>query len=350
MALIDRLTEKLQRHPKRVVFPEGSDPRILQAARSFATKRLGAPILLGDRAEIKERAERLDLRLDGIRILEPERSEDMDLFLPMIQELPRFSQFDVDSNRARLLEKNYFAAMMLMTGRADALVSGATTQASSALRPIFQIVPLQEHVKTASSMLVLDMDEMKFGVDGALFLADCGVIPEPTDAQLADIAVTTADIAGHLTGELPRVAMLSWATHHKKEPLPASIAKVRSAVAMAREKALVKRIAAEFDGEIQVDAALVPEVAALKGVGGAAVGGQANVLVFPDLNCGNIVSKMVQIIAGARGYGQILTGLSRPCAEISRGAHAYDILGAAIIVACQAIDRHFLYGTETSGE
>jgi phosphate acetyltransferase len=349
VALIDRLTEKLQRHPKRVVFPEGSDPRILQAARSFATKRLGAPILLGDRAEIKSRAERLDIKLDGIRILEPERSEDIDMFLPMIQELPRFSQFDVDSNRARLLQKNYFAAMMIMTGRADALVSGATTQASSALRPIFQIVPLQDHVRTASSMLLLDMDEKKFGVDGALFLADCGVIPEPTEDQLADIAVTTADIAGHLTGQLPRVAMLSWATQSRRDPPPPSVARMRAAVIKARAKAALKGIAAEFDGEMQVDAALDPEVALAKGVATSPVGGQANVLVFPDLNCGNIVSKMVQIIAGARGYGQILTGLQRPCAEISRGAHAYDILGTSIIVACQAIDRHFIYGTESSG-
>ena len=349
MALIDRLTEKLQRHPKRVVFPEGSDPRIIQAARSFATKRLGAPILLGDRTEIKSRAERLDIRMDGIRILEPERSEDIDLFLPMIQELPRFSKFDVDSNKARLLQKNYFAAMMLMTGRADALVSGATTQASSALRPIFQIVPLQDHVKTASSMLLLDMDEKKFGVDGALFLADCGVIPEPDSEQLADIAVTTADIAGHLTGTKPKVAFLSWATRMKKEPLPECVVRVRAAVARAFEKASAKGVEADFEGEMQVDAALVPEVAAMKGLADSPVGGQAGVLVFPDLNCGNIVSKMVQIIAGARGYGQILTGLQRPCAEISRGAHAYDILGTTIIVACQAIDRHFLYGTESNG-
>ena len=350
MALIDRLAEKLQRHPKRVVFPEGSDPRILQAARSFATRRLGVPILLGDRAEIKSRAERLDLRMDGIRILEPERSEDLDLFLPMIQELPRFSEFDVDSNRARLLQKNYFAAMMLMTGRADALVSGATTRASSALRPIFQIVPLQEHVKTASSMLLLDMDDSNLGVEGALFLADCGVIPEPDSAQLADIAVTTADIAGHLTGVMPKVAMLSWATHAVRSPLPASVARVREAVGLAREKARLKGVTAEIDGEMQLDAALVEEVASIKGVLDSPVGGKANVLVFPDLNCGNIVSKMVQVVAGARGYGQILTGLTRPCAEISRGAHAYDIVGTSIIVAAQAIDRHFLYGTEFTGE
>ncbi|MFA5257304.1 MAG: phosphate acyltransferase [Opitutales bacterium] len=349
MALIDRLAEKLQRHPKRVVFPEGSDPRILQAARSFATRRLGVPILLGDRAEIKDRAERLDLRMDGIRILEPERSEDLDLFLPMIQDLPRFSQFDVDSNRARLLQKNYFAAMMLMTGRADALVSGATTQASSALRPIFQTVPLQEHVRSASSMLVLDLDNTKLGVDGALFLADCGVIPEPDQEQLADIAVTTADIAGHLTGAVPRVALLSWATKAQRDTLPPGLARVREAVKLARAKAALKGIRAEIDGEMQVDAALVPEVALVKGVEASCVGGQANVLVFPDLNCGNIVSKMVLIVSGARGYGQVLTGLTKPCAEISRGAHAYDILGTSIIVAAQAIDRHFLYGTESCG-
>ncbi len=349
MSLIDRLAGKLQRHPKRVVFPEGADTRVLQAARAFATRKLGVPILLGDRAEIKDRAERLDLRLDGVRIIEPDRSEDIDLFLPMIQELPRFSQFDVDSNKARLLQKNYFAAMMLTTGQADAMVSGATTQASSALRPIFQIVPLQEHVRTASSMLILDQENSKLGLDGLMFLADCGVIPEPTEDQLADIAVTTADIAGHLTGQLPRVAMLSWATHARREPLPPTVARMRSATAKARAKARLKGIVAEIDGEFQVDAALVASVAETKGVADSPVGGRANVLIFPDLNCGNIVSKMVQIVAGTRSYGQIITGLTRPCAEISRGAHAHDILGTSVIVAAQAIDRQLLYGTEAKG-
>lgn len=346
MSLIDRLQAKLQRHPKRVVFAEGADTRILQAARTFATKRLGVPILLGDRSEIKARAERLDLRLDGIRIVEPERSDDLDLFIPMFQELPRFSEFDVDSNRARLLQRNYFAAMMVTTGRADAFVAGATSQAANALRPIFQVVPLQDHVKSASSMLIIDQEDSMLGMNGLIFMADCGVIPYPTEDQLADIAVTTADIAHHLTNELPKVAFLSWATRARRSPLPPDVAKMRNATLKAREKARLKGVEADFDGEFQVDAALVPSIAEAKGVADSPVGGRANVLVFPDLGCGNIVSKMVRIVAGARSYGQIITGLTRPCAEVSRGAHAHDVVGTSVIVACQAIERHFLYGTE----
>jgi phosphotransacetylase len=315
MSLIDRLAGKLQRHPKRVVFPEGADTRVLQAARAFATRKLGVPILLGDRAEIKDRAERLDLRLDGVRIIEPDRSEDIDLFLPMIQELPRFSQFDVDSNKARLLQKNYFAAMMLTTGQADAMVSGATTQASSALRPIFQIVPLQEHVRTASSMLILDQENSKLGLDGLMFLADCGVIPEPTEDQLADIAVTTADIAGHLTGQLPRVAMLSWATHARREPLPPTVARMRSATAKARAKARLKGIVAEIDGEFQVDAALVASVAETKGVADSPVGGacQRAHLPRPELR-----QHRIEDGADRRRYAQLRSDHHRPDAPLRR--------------------------------
>lgn len=346
MSLIDQLAAKLQRHPKRIVFPEGNDPRIMQAARTFATRKFGVPILLGDRAEIKATAQKLNIRLDGIRIIEPERSEDVELFLPMIKELPRFSEFDVDHNREILLQKNYFATLMLATGHADALVSGATSSASSALRPLFQILPKQEHVNSCSSMLILDQENSKLGMDGILFLADCGVIPEPTEDQLADIAVTTSDIAQHLTNQQPRVAMLSYATKSRKAKPHPSILRMRKATTLAREKAQLKGIEIEIDGELQVDAALVPFAAEQKGMGDSPVAGKANILVFPDLNCGNIVSKMVQIVAGTRSYGQIITGLTRPCAEISRSAHAHDILGTSVIVGCQAIDKQFLYGTE----
>jgi phosphate acetyltransferase len=347
MSLIDKLGAKLQRHPKRVVFPEGNDPRIMQAARSFATKRFGVPILLGDRSEIKSTAQRLNIKLDGIRIVEPERSEDWELFLPMFQDLPRFSEFDIDRHREILLQKNYFATLMLATGRADALVSGATSSASSALRPLFQIIPKQEHVNACSSMLILDLEDSKLGMEGTLFLADCGVIPEPTEDQLADIAITTSDIASHLTNQLPRVAMLSYATKSRKAIPHPSIVRMRAATSLAREKAKLKGIEIEIEGELQVDAALVSFAAEQKGMLDNPVAGKANVLIFPDLNCGNIVSKMVQIVAETRSYGQIITGLTKPAAEISRGAHAHDILGTSIIVACQAIDKQFLYGTES---
>ncbi len=341
MSLIDHLQSRLQRHPKRIVFPEGNDPRILQAARQFATRKLGVPILLGDRTDIKERAARLDIRMDGIRIVEPERSNELESFLALLDRHPRFAKYTPQQRKEFLLDNNYFATLMLQTSQADGLIGGATVAASSALRPLFQLIPLQEHVRTASSLLIIDQDDSRLGINGVLFMADCGVIPEPNAEQLADIAVSTAQIAHHLTGVLPRVAFLSFATHSKTLVHP-SILKIRQALQLAREKAIRKQLHMEIDGEFQVDTALDPLAARLKKVEASPVAGQANVLIFPDLNCGNIASKLVQQIAGVRNYGQIITGLTKPCAEISRSAHAIDIFGASIIVASQALDREYL--------
>jgi phosphotransacetylase len=232
--------------------------------------------------------------------------------------------------------------MMLAAGQVDALVGGATVSASSALRPLFQIIPRLEQVTTASSLMILDWDEPKGGVASSLFLADCGVIPDPTAEQLADIAIATAMIARHLTNELPRVALLSYASKSTIEH-PA-VVKMRTATELARAKAMSAALPMEIDGELQVDTALDPHVAEAKQVAGA-VAGRANVLIFPDLASANIGFKLVQVLAGANTFGQIITGLSRPAAEISRGASAHDVFGAAAVVGCQAIDRRLLYGT-----
>ncbi len=348
MSFIQKLIAKLQRHPKRIVFPEGSDPRIIQAARQFTTRRMGVPILVGDRLHIKETAAHLDISLEGMRLVEPERSDDFEEFVKRFEVLRRYKGIRGQEARMAMKNNSYFATMMLATNQVDALVSGATATASSALRPLFQIIPRQEGVQTASSMLILDLDQPKIGIDGTLFLADSAVIPEPTVEQLADIAVTTAKIAHHLTNALPRVAMLSYATRSPSTS-NSSIARIRAAAELAREKARNSRVEMEIDGEMQVDAALDPAVAATKEVGGS-VAGRANVLIFPDLNSGNITVKMVQILAGARMFGQIITGLRKPAAEISRGASAHDIFGTATIVGCQAIDHRLLYGDEAESE
>lgn len=342
MSLLPKLVERLQRHPKRIVFPEGADPRILQAARQWVTRRMGAPILLGERARIKEAATLLNLSLTGIRLLDPARSEDLEGFITEFEALRRDKGLKPGEARAALRDNNYFAAMMLAAGQVDALVSGATVAASSALRPLFQIIPRLEHVTTASSLMILDWDEPPEGVAGSLFLADCGVIPDPTAEQLADIAIATAMIARHLTNELPRVALLSYST---KSPADhPTIVKMRTATELARAKATAAALPMEIDGELQVDAALEPHAAEAKQVAGA-VAGRANVLIFPDLASANIGFKLVQVVAGANTFGQIITGLSRPAAEISRGASAHDVFGATAVVGCQAIDRRLLYGT-----
>jgi phosphate acetyltransferase len=348
MSLISRLSARLQNHPKRVVFAEGHDPRIIQAARQFVTKKLGVPILVGDRQRIKISAARLNISLEGIRVVEPERSDELKSFADKIASIQRYGNTNLQGDPAELAKlNNYFACIMVATGGADALISGATTHAASGLRTILQIMPRQPGVETVSSMLILESEESKFGCDGVLFLADCGVIPEPTTEQLADIAVTTAALAGHLTNHLPKVALLAYSTH-SENARAVSVKKVQAATKLAKLRARELNIIADIDGEMQADAALNPFAAESKEVTGS-VAGKANVLIFPDLNSGNIASKMAQHIADIPAYGQILTGIERPCAEISRGASAHDIFGTAVIVAAQAVDKSFLYPTLKDG-
>jgi phosphate acetyltransferase len=342
MPLVPKLTAKLQRHPKRIVFAEGDDARILQAARQWVTRRMGVPILLGDRTEIKANAARLDINLEGMRVIDPLRSEDFELFVAQLADLRRARGLTPEQARAAMRDNSTFATMMLAAGQADGLVGGGTQTASSALRALFQIIPRLEHVRTASSLMILDFDEQKVGSDGSLFMTDCGVIPEPTAEQLADIALSTALIALHLTNEPPRVAMLSYASRGTSNH-PALL-KVRHATELARNRARAQGLDLEIDGELQVDAALDYAVAQAKKVD-SPVAGRANVLVFPDLNSGNIGYKLVQYLAGANTFGQIITGLTKPAAEISRGASAHDVFGAAAVVGAQAIDRRLLYGT-----
>jgi len=348
MPLISKLTIRLKRHPKRVVFPEGSDPRILQAARQFASNGLGIPILLGDRAKIKANAEKLDLSLEHIRIIEPRRSDEWAKFVTMFQGLRRFKNLKDKEVEQYLEDTNYFATMMLATSQADAIVSGATSTASSALRPLLQIIPRLPSVATVSSLNIFDLQDPETGKDRELFLADCAVVPDPTSQQLCDIAVTTAALRFHLTNSKPYVALLSYSSKSVSSKNP-TVAKMKAATEMARKKARALGIPMEIDGELQVDAALDPITAKAKQIGGP-VAGQANVLIFPDLHSANIASKLVDTLTRARNYGPILTGLTKPAAEISRSATASDIFGTAVMVASQAIDHKLLYPTENSDD
>lgn len=348
MSLISRLSARLQNHPKRVVFPEGADARIIQAARQFVSKKLGVPILVGDRQRIKINAAKLSVSLEGIRIVDPKRSDELQEFTDKLSSIQRYGNTNLQGDPAELaLNPHYFACLMVATGGADALVSGATTHAASGLRAILQVMPRQAGVNTVSSMQILESEEGKFGCEGVLFLADCGVIPEPTAEQLADIAVTTAGLAGHLTNTTPKVALLAYTTH-AANPRLASVKKVQVATDLARRKARELGVTCDIDGEMQADAAINPFAAECKEVTGA-VAGRASVLVFPDLNSGNIASKMAQHIADIPAYGQILTGLDRPAAEISRGASAHDIFGTAVIVAAQAVDKTYLFPVVKDG-
>jgi phosphate acetyltransferase len=340
MRFIGSVIEKLQRHPKRIVFPEGAEPRVLQAARQFYSLRLGVPILLGDRSKIKETADALSVSLQGIRIINPADSEELENFARRFEILRRSKGMKNFEAREAMLQPNYFGAMMVAMHQADGFVSGTNQNSGSVLRPLFQIIKVAPQTTTASSCLIMEVEDSRFGEDGVILMADCGVIPEPNVEQLADIAVSTGQLARHLLGVPPRVAMLSFST--KGSALHPSVDRIQAAAALAEKKAQEKGIQADFDGELQVDTALVPEIAARKNPGGKIVG-TANVLIFPDLNSGSIASRLVRHVARANAYGQILLGLDRPAADVSRGSSPHDILGVAAIVGVQAVDYHMLY-------
>jgi phosphate acetyltransferase len=340
MRFIGGVIEKLQRHPKRIVFPEGTEPRVLQAARQFHSLRLGVPILLGERSAVKEAAAALNVSLEGIRIIHPAESPDLDSFARRFEMIRRSKGIKEQEAREAMSKPNYFGAMMVGMRQADGLVSGTNEISGSVLRPLFQIIKVAPRTTTASSCMVMEVEDSRFGEKGVLFLGDCGVIPEPTVEQLADIGMSTARLARQMLGTSPRVAFLSYST--KGASAQPSVLKVRAATALAQQKADAEFFDAEFDGELQVDAALIPEIAARK-LPDSKVAGRANVLIFPDLNSGNIASKLIQHIARANAYGQILLGLDRPAADVSRGSNAHDILGVAAIVGLQSIEYQKLY-------
>jgi len=275
-----------------------------------------------------------------VRIINPAESEDLENFAHRYELLRRYKGIKGKEARSALLNPNYFGAMMVAMHQADGLVSGASEVTGSTLRPLFQIIKVAPQTTTASSCMIMEVENPRFGENGVLFLADCGVIPEPTVEQLADIAVSTAQLARQLLGTRPRVALLSYST--KGSATHPTIGKVQAATALAAKKADEKMIDADFDGELQVDAALVPEIAARK-IPESKVAGRATVLIFPDLNSGNIASKLVQHVARANAYGQILLGLDRPAADVSRGSNAHDILGVATIVGIQSVSYSELF-------
>ena len=352
MRFIAGVIEKLQRHPKRIVFPEGAEPRVLQAARQFQALRLGVPILLGDRARVEQTAIELNLSLDGIRVINPAESGELDNFARRFNRLRHYKGRRLDGLEARdaVLQPNYYAAMMLAMHQADGFVAGARQVTAGVLRPLFQTIKPAPHTSTVGSCLVLEVEDSALGENGVLFLADCDVIADPSVEELADIAVSTAQLARHLLGVRPRVALLSFST--KSNAAHPSVRKVQAATALAQQKALESKLDAEFDGELQVDTALAPEVADRK-LPDSKLGGNANVLIFPDLNAADTASKLARLLARANAYGHILLGLDRPAADVSRGSSAHDILGVAAIVGVQSIDYQKLYpgaGSKLPGE
>jgi phosphate acetyltransferase len=340
MNFIQSIFDKLRNHPKRVVFPEGTEPRILHAASEFTQLGLGTAVLLGKKDEIEAAAGKARISLRKILSIDPETAEDLPLFIKRLETLSRYKGIADTDARKIVTNANYFGALMLQNGQVDGLVGGATSNSGSILRPLFQLIKPLPGVKSISSCVVLQVPHTTYGEKGVFAFADCGVIPNPTVEQLATIATESARLFRQLTGSTPRVAMLSYST--KGSAQTQDTEKIVAATALAKQAFFDKKQIGEIDGELQVDTALIKEIAEIKAPG-SAVAGQANVLIFPDLNSGNIAVKLVHRLTGGEAYGQILLGLDKPAADLSRGASVQEIVAVAAIVSLQAIEYRRLY-------
>lgn len=340
MSFINSVFAKLKRHPKRIVFPDGYDPRVIRGAQMFYERDLGIPILLGKREEIERVAAAEDLDLDHVAMINPETSSDLPVFCQRLERLDRYKNLGVTDSRAMMTTPNYFAAMMVQYGLADALVGGVSASGGVFMRPLLRLIKPLPHAEVVSSCTIVELEKKSYGDEGVIFLADTGVVPDPDMRQLASIAVQTGLVARQVFGRRPRVALLSFST--KGSARTASTEKVAGATELARQ--LIAKLGAEIavDGEMQADAALDPVLAERK-MGPSLVAGKANVLIFPDLNSGNIAVKLIHHFAAARTFGQLILGLTRPAADLSRGATSEEIVCMAALVGLQAIEYRKLY-------
>lgn len=316
------LIDRLKANPKTIVFPDGSDPRILEASARLLAGTFLAPILVGREESVRRAAEESGFNIRGAEIIDPEKYEGMDEMVDLLFEL-RKGKLTREACREALMQHNYFGTMLVKMGRADALLGGATYSTADTVRPALQIIKTKPENKIVSSCFI--MVRPSVGGNEVLAMGDCAINIEPTDDDLVEIATEVAHCA-RIFGVDPKVALLSYSS--KGSGMGAGVDKVRRAY----EKLMEQKPDFEVDGELQFDAAVAPEVAEVK-CRGSKVAGCANTFIFPEIQSANIGYKIAQRLGNFEAYGPILLGLNAPINDLSRGCNAQEVYSMAIITA-----------------
>lgn len=330
MSYIDVIKEKARMDRKTIVLPETTDKRTLIAASKIIKEGIADIIMIGDEEKIMDGANWLEIELDGVTIMNPHTCEKLDEYVNLLYETRKNKGMTPEKAREILLTDNLtFGVVMVKANDADGMVAGACHATAETLRPALQILKTAPGVKLVSGFFLICVPGCEYGKDGTFLFADCGLNQDPTAEELAAIADSSAKSFQSLVGAKPIIAMLSHSTKGSaKHPL---VDKVVEATKIAHEKYPHLTL----DGELQADAALVPQVAKSKAPG-SEVAGKANVLIFPNLDCGNIGYKLVQRLGGAEAYGPMLQGIARPVNDLSRGCSWEDIVGVVALTAVQA--------------
>lgn len=328
MAFIDVIKAKAKADKKRIVLPEGMDRRIWEAAVEIVKDDIADLTVIATEEDVKNNTEGLNLA--GINIIDPVRSDKLEKYTADLAELRRMKGMTIDEARELLTtDYVYYACMMLRENEADGVVSGACHSTANTLRPALQLVKAKLGVKLVSAFFIMVVPDCEYGANGTFLFADCGLEQNPDPEKLAAIAVDSANSFAKLVEEEPLVAFLSHST--KGSARHPDIDKVTSAFKIAKEMAPDVKM----DGELQLDAAIVPEVGALKAPD-SPVAGKANVLIFPDLDAGNIGYKLVHRLAKAEAYGPVTQGIAKPVNDLSRGCSPMDIVGVVALTSVQA--------------